>query len=179
MKTYYNNKSVRAKMNLEKSQFLLGSQPPVQRRRGFSLLEIIITISILAILLAIGVPYFMKSKANTSLRTQAKELKTSLEYARSQAKSSGSNSEMQFNGPTNEISGYNVKDSTGRAVKSVVFNGGVYVNITGLSGTPLEYSPNGSSTEDGNILVKSKNTNKYFTLTLVKTTGLVKIMETN
>ncbi|MCD4782697.1 MAG: prepilin-type N-terminal cleavage/methylation domain-containing protein [Candidatus Eremiobacteraeota bacterium] len=173
------NKPDKVNINLEKSQFLLVPQPLVQRRRGFSLLEIIITIAILAILLAIGVPYFAKSKANTSLRTQAKELKVSLSYARSQAKSTGSNTEWQFTGPTNEVSGYNLLDSTGRVVKSVVFNGGTYVDITGLSGTPLEYSPNGSSTEDGIILVKGKDTNKYFTLTLVKTTGLVKITETN
>jgi len=148
-------------------------------RKGFSLIEIIIVISILAVILAIGMPYFFKSKANTQLRNTARELKITLEMTRSEAKADGANVGIEFVGTDNQISGHKVKDETGRVIKSVTFPDGVTGDITGLTSTPLEFKSNGSITTDGTIVIRSSKSNKYFTLTLVKTTGLVTIDETN
>jgi len=58
---------------------LLRGQP------GFTLIELLVTISIAAILLAIAVPNFMTFVQNNRLASQANDLVTALNYARSEA----------------------------------------------------------------------------------------------
>lgn len=53
--------------------------------RGFTLIELMVTISIAAILLAIGVPSFQAIIENNRLATQSNELITAVNLARSEA----------------------------------------------------------------------------------------------
>jgi len=53
--------------------------------RGFTLIELLVTLSIAAILLTVAVPNFIMFVQNTRLTSQANDLVTALNYARSEA----------------------------------------------------------------------------------------------
>ena len=55
------------------------------RNKGFTLVELMITLVIVAILMALAVPSFNSTIKNNRISTQASELITSLNYVRSEA----------------------------------------------------------------------------------------------
>ncbi|GEM_PF-1366895 len=57
----------------------------VQKNKGFTLIELMVTIAVLAIIAMIAVPSFGQTLANSKLKRVAIELKSNLENARSQA----------------------------------------------------------------------------------------------
>lgn len=57
----------------------------MNRERGFTLVELMITLALVAILATIGVPSFMDLIANNRLTTEANELVSALNLARSEA----------------------------------------------------------------------------------------------
>lgn len=149
--------------------------------KGFSLIEILVVIGILAIILGIGIPYFLRGKARQQLKIAANNFKADLEYARSLAKSTGreegdagSDIEVYFLGSGNDRTGYEVRDTTGRAMRSANFESGITVNIQNIT-APLQFKGNGSISTAGTLIVKSSNVKDTWTITLVNTTGLVKI----
>ncbi|MCE1246292.1 MAG: GspH/FimT family protein [Firmicutes bacterium] len=150
------------------------------RTKGFSYIEVTIVIAIAAIMLAIGIPFFLKGRANAKVRTSANEFKAALDLARSEAKSTGADITVEFIGSLTSSTGYNLKEASGRVLKTDSFTGSEFIDASGLTGTsPLKFSSNGTTSQEGSILVKSGNTDKYFSITIVKTTGLVKIEEKN
>lgn len=65
------------------------SQPPPRRPRGFTLIELIVTLSVLGILLTVGVPMLRPLMRGTNLRSAANRLTTALNYTRSEAVTRG------------------------------------------------------------------------------------------
>jgi len=57
----------------------------IRRDKGFSLMELMVTISVLAIILAVAVPSFSGVIGNSKLRGQVSELQAALNYARTEA----------------------------------------------------------------------------------------------
>lgn len=72
---------------MEKNIPSRGFQEPgfIPRQRGFTLIELLVTISIVAILLTVAVPNFIVFVQNNRLASQANDLVTMLNYARSEA----------------------------------------------------------------------------------------------
>ena len=64
-------------------------QNPKSQHRGFTLIELIVTLSVLGILLTIGVPMLRPLMRGTNLRSAANRLTTALNYARSEAVTRG------------------------------------------------------------------------------------------
>ena len=59
------------------------------RRRGFSLLEIMGVIFLLALLLGLGLPYLARMRANTTINTNAERMAGFLTQSQGQAKTFG------------------------------------------------------------------------------------------
>lgn len=66
-----------------------GSRYVMKRYKGFTLIELVVTIAIAAIVLTIGVPSFQSVILNNRLITQTNDLVTSLNLARSEAVKNG------------------------------------------------------------------------------------------
>ncbi len=70
--------------------------------RGFTLVELLVTISIAAILLALAIPSFTETIANNRLSSNANELVTALNFARSEAVKRGLQVTILHKGSTNQ-----------------------------------------------------------------------------
>ena len=64
---------------------MLANKDNITHNKGFTLIELIITIAIAAIVMTIGIPSFNQTVRNSRLTTNANELITSLNLARSEA----------------------------------------------------------------------------------------------
>jgi type IV fimbrial biogenesis protein FimT len=62
--------------------------------RGFTLLELMVTVAVLAILVTVGVPSFQDLIQNNRVTTQTNELVTALNFARTEAVKRGRNVEV-------------------------------------------------------------------------------------
>ena len=63
----------------------------MNRQRGFTLIELIITVAIVVILLTVGVPSFQEMMRSNRAATHANEFLTALNFARSEAVKRGRN----------------------------------------------------------------------------------------
>jgi type IV fimbrial biogenesis protein FimT len=78
-------------------------------RHGFTLVELMVTLSIAAILLAVGVPPFSRLISNNRMATQTNELVSSLNLARAEAVRRSSGVSLRTDATTNEFaSGWKV-----------------------------------------------------------------------
>lgn len=68
----------------------------MKRIGGFTLVELMITVAILAILLVAGIPSFREWLRNTHIRTAAESIQNGLRYARGEASSRGANVRFEF-----------------------------------------------------------------------------------
>jgi len=71
----------------------------MKRTGGFTLVELMTTVAILAILLVAGIPSFREWLRNTHIRTAAESIQNGLRYARSEASSRGVNVRFEFTSP--------------------------------------------------------------------------------
>lgn len=72
------------------------------KSQGFTLIELIVTISIVGILLSVAIPSFTSTIRSTRLTTYANELVTSLNLARSEAVKRGVQISVRRKGSTNQ-----------------------------------------------------------------------------
>ncbi|MFP4497052.1 MAG: GspH/FimT family pseudopilin [Vulcanimicrobiota bacterium] len=142
-------------------------------RRGFSLLEILIVVSLLSILLGMGVNALMKGRRRTQVRMAANEMKADLEFTKSQAKAENADIYFSFNSPINASNGYTISDSEGNTLKNVTFEGSAIADYTGLSDTELYFKSNGSTNADGTILITDGDA--VYEISITQGTGMIKM----
>lgn len=117
------------------------------RSGGFTLVELMVTLAVVAILATIGVPSYQTLVNNNRLTTQANSLVSAMNFARSEAiKRSQSVTVADSNGDTAWAGGWVVRDANGNILRtfaalegqstltgsatSVVYRGSGFINAT-------------------------------------------------
>ena len=113
--------------------------------RGFTLLELMVAIAVLAILATVGVPSFRALIQNNRVTTQANELVSALSFARTEAVKRGRDVEVEI---TQVGSGWRADvevDATDEKLR-VVDRGGSSVGIDDGDTVIIVFGPTGVST---------------------------------
>lgn len=90
MLTVRREKATAESWAVDRGSGIFGKVRDMNRQRGFTLMELIITVAIAAIVLAVGVPSFQGMMRNNRAATQANEMIAALNLARSEAAKRGS-----------------------------------------------------------------------------------------
>ena len=127
---------------------------------GFTLVELLITLMLLGVVLAIAIPVISGWLANSSLKSVARTIASDVTYLRESALSSGRTHMMSFNMNGNE---YTLRwDSDGAGAYADVPNYpssrtlsefGNGVRITSFSQSPILMIPNGSINPFGTVVI--------------------------
>ena len=157
---------------------------------AFTVIELMMVVSILIILLAVAIPSFTASVVNNRLTTIANELVASLSYARSEAIRRGQHVAVRKTG-TNWENGWQVFVDIDRATNASknVFNAGTDVQISTVSTLPetytlrgnnnfenfIRYQPDGTSNNIGSFAVCQNGNISGAKLIIVNVLGRVRI----
>jgi prepilin-type N-terminal cleavage/methylation domain-containing protein len=94
------------------------------RRAGFTLIEIMVVVGIVALFAAMAVPSWLAYQRNAQLRTAARTVSNAFSYARAHALATGNRHNVVFAvdpGNPNDVCGNALVDATGRPVPVLVY----------------------------------------------------------
>ena len=93
-----------------------GEEPMINKLRGFSLVELMVVIAVLAIILGIAVPSFVDVLRSNQVRAQANELVGLLTYARSEAIKRRTDVDVDFTVPSNWVAAVSADNTDLRVI---------------------------------------------------------------
>lgn len=138
--------------------------------RGFTLVELMITIALLAIVATIAVPNFVQFIRNNQVQAKADELKTFLQYARGQAVTTRKTYEVDTT-----TTAWELKPQGGAVERKLEFNTAQAKPLTNPSSLTLTFTPNGMTTSSAKITVCRDTDFANGYLLEVQASGVVKM----
>jgi len=138
--------------------------------RGFTLVELMITIALLAIVATIAVPNFVQFIRNNQVQAKADELKTFLQYARGQAAMTRKAYEVDTT-----TTAWEVKPQGGTAERKLEFNAVQAKPSTNPSPLTLSFTANGMASPAAKITICRDLDFANGYLLEVKPSGVVKM----
>ena len=138
--------------------------------RGFTLVELMITLVLLAIVATIAVPNFVQFIRNNQVQAKADELKTFLQYARGQAVMTRKTYEVDTT-----AAAWEVKPQGGTVERKLEFNAAQAKARTNPSSLKLTFAPNGMTTSIAKITVCRDTDFAHGYLLEVQASGVIKM----
>lgn len=120
------------------------SQPVINRQHGFTMIELMIDVAVLAILLAVGLPSLRSWVINARIRTTAEAMQNGLQLARAEAAKRNERVRFIISGGT----GWSVQTDGGTPIQSRPSgegSSGVTVTVTPLGATQVTFNAIGLS----------------------------------
>lgn len=142
------------------------------RLRGYSLVEIVVVMAILAIVLAIGTVLMQRARANRELDASAQELLNAIKYARQMAISQ-EGTRLAF-----DATSYRVTSAAGQTLRTAALPRGVVLNVPAAL-NPTTFQPSGAASAGGTIAMTSATTGRNAAITLSASTGAVSMTVQN
>ena len=138
--------------------------------RGFTLVELMITIALLAIVATIAVPNFVQFIRNNQVQAKADELKTFLQYARGQAVTTRKTYEVDTT-----TTAWELKPQGGAVERKLEFNAAQAQPATNPSSLTLTFTANGMASPTAKITICRDTDFANGYLLEVKPSGVVKM----
>ena len=138
--------------------------------RGFTLVELMITLALLAIVATIAVPNFVQFIRNNQVQAKADELKTFLQYARGQAVMTRKVYEVDTT-----TAAWEVKPKGGAVERKLEFNAAQAQPATNPSSLTLTFTANGMASPAAKITICRDLDFANGYLLEVKPSGVVKM----
>lgn len=156
----------------------------MKKSQAFSLIELMVVMSIITMLLGLTTIYFFKYKAGASLKISANNIMAALNQARSLAITKRVEHGVAFDVSNSDYFVFAKPDSATRQIVTapLTTSSGVIIHSTNLpidSHTLINYPAQifnitGSAESNASIFLKNSQ-EKYYTLTIINTTGRVRI----
>lgn len=142
------------------------------KKPGFTLVEILFAISIIAMTAIIGIPFYQNAIKNLNLSSVARSMASDLRYAQQLAVTTQISHSVIFSIINNS---YQLKNQETQAIiKTVKIDDGISLDsITGLEYDTATFNATGAATSTGIITLKNAN-NRTSTIE-IKPSGYVKI----
>lgn len=141
-------------------------------KSGFTLIEILFAIGIIAVTAVIGIPFYQNAVKNLNLNSVSRSVASDLRYAQQLAVTTQANHSVIF-----DISGnsYRLKNEDSQnTIKAADINDGISLDsIVGLENDTVTFNATGAATSTGTITLKNEN-NRTSTIE-IKPSGYVKI----
>ena len=146
---------------------------PVARAAGFTLVELIVSIAVVAILMGLGIPSFMQSLRNAEIRNAADAIANGMHRARAEAVSRNANVYFQLGTSTAWTVDYVTKPvSTDPAIDSrLSTEGSVNVTITALAADLATAATKATFNNLGQVVVNADGTSTLNRVNLSSTGG--------
>lgn len=135
-----------------------------QAARGYSLVEIAVVMTILAIVLALGTIVMQRARANRELDAAAQELLNAIKYARQMAISQ-EGTQLAF-----DTTSYRVTSAAGQTLRTGALPRSVILTAAAAL-NPTTFQPSGSASGGGTIALTSATTGRNASITLSASTG--------
>lgn len=144
-----------------------------KNRRGSMLVELLVALSIIALLAASAIPYLKKYQPNLKLNAAARDLTTDLRYAQQLTITEQKVYQVIFDLINNKYQIQKIGAAT-TTVKSVIFETGITINqITDLSNDKVVFNYYGGVSEAGKIILI--NANNATSTVIIKPSGYIQL----
>ena len=128
---------------------------------GYSLVELMITVAIIAVLITIGYPSLMNALPNMRLKSAARELYSVLQSARMNAVKTNSTCSVVFDTVTGNGQ-YTINCGSLRTVKLDDYGSGVTFGSISYSNNTVSFSSRGLCiSNNGSVTLKNQNNQTY------------------